>query len=248
MKILMAGETWSLTETHTKGFDSVPLCRYEEAGTPLIDALKHNGFEVTYMPNHIAQLHFPDTAQQLKEYDAVILSDCGSNTLLLHPQTFKGVRRGNRLLALCEYVEQGGGLFMCGGYLSFSGVANKARYGMTPLAKVLSVEVLNYDDRMEYPEGVTPTMQDASHPVLQGVAPEWPHFLGYNKIKAKPQAQLIATIGDGDTFMAGMEYGKGRSFAFASDCVEHWGSPEFVAWESYPTLFGNILRWVARAI
>ena len=137
----------------------------------------------------------PTRPQQLKEYDAVILSDCGSNTLLLHPQTFKGVRRGNRLLALCEYVEQGGGLFMCGGYLSFSGVANKARYGMTPLAKVLPVEVLNYDDRMEYPEGVTPIMQDASHPVLQGVAPEWPHFLGYNKIKAKPQAQLIATMG-----------------------------------------------------
>ena len=97
MKILMAGESWSLTETHTKGFDSVPLCRYEEAGTPLIDALKHNGFEVTYMPNHIAQLHFPDTAQQLKEYDAVILSDCGSNTLLLHPQTFKGVLTSTRV-------------------------------------------------------------------------------------------------------------------------------------------------------
>lgn len=89
MKILMAGESWSLTETHTKGFDSVPLCRYEEAGTPLIDALKKNGFDVTYMPNHIAQLHFPDTVEQLQEYDAVILSDCGSNTLLLHPQTFK---------------------------------------------------------------------------------------------------------------------------------------------------------------
>ena len=77
MKILMAGESWSLTETHTKGFDSVPLCRYEEAGTPLIDALKKNGFDVTYMPNHIAQLHFPDTVEQLQEYDAVILSDCG---------------------------------------------------------------------------------------------------------------------------------------------------------------------------
>ena len=74
------------------------------------------------------------------------------------------------------------------------------------------------------------------------------HFLGYNKIKAKPQAQLIATIGENDTFMAGMEYGAGRSFAFASDCVEHWGSPEFVAWESYPTLFGNILRWVTHAL
>ena len=193
-------------------------------------------------------MHFPDTVEQLQEYDAVILSDCGSNTLLLHPQTFKGVRRGNRLVALCDYVEQGGGLFMCGGYLSFSGVANKARYAMTPLAKVLPVEVLNYDDRMEYPQGVTPVMQDTEHPVLKGVAPEWPHFLGYNKIKAKPQAQLIATIGENDTFMAGMEYGAGRSFAFASDCVEHWGSPEFVAWESYPTLFGNILRWVTHAL
>ena len=157
MKILMAGESWSLTETHTKGFDSVPLCRYEEAGTPLIDALKKNGFDVTYMPNHIAQLHFPDTVEQLQEYDAVILSDCGSNTLLLSPDTFyRGQRRPNKLQLLVDYAQQGGGVAMIGGYLSFAGIDNKARYAMTPLAKALPVEMLDHDDRVECPEGIVP--------------------------------------------------------------------------------------------
>ena len=245
MKILMAGESWSLTETHTKGFDSVPLCRYEEAGGQLIAALEANGFEVTYLPNHVAQLKFPNTCADLQCYDAVILSDIGSNTLLLHPDVhFKGARMPNRLEALCEFVANGGGLLMCGGYLSFSGVGSRARYGMTPLAKALPVEILNYDDRMEYPQGVTPTIVDTQHPVLNGINESWPIFMGYNKLKAKPNADLIAEIGEGDTFMAGMQYGKGRTFAFASDCATHWGSPEFLAWEGYTRIFGNIMNWV----
>ena len=53
----------------------------------------------------------------------IILSDIGSNTLLLPPEVFlEGKRVPNRLELLKEYVSQGGGLVMAGGYLSFQGI------------------------------------------------------------------------------------------------------------------------------
>jgi len=52
--------------------------------------------EVTHLPNHIAQLSFPDTIEDLAKYDVVILSDISSNTLLLHPEMmFKCVIKNN---------------------------------------------------------------------------------------------------------------------------------------------------------
>lgn len=248
MKIIFAGESWTVAETHLKGFDTAMLNRYEDFyAEPLFQALRKNGIEVDYYPSHIAQLRFPDNVQELEQYDAVVLSDIGSNTLLLDPEMqFKGIKKGNRLMAVREYVKRGGGLLMCGGYLSFSGIENKARYNMTPIAEVLPVEMLNYDDRMEHPEGVAPIIKQKEHPVLEGIGNDnWPEFLGYNKIKAKAQAAEIATIND-DTFMATMKYGDGTSFAFASDCAPHWGSKQFMEWEHYERLFVNIIRWIAK--
>lgn len=250
MRILFAGESWATQETHLKGFDTVDLGRLElDWAKPAFDVIRASGIEMEHMPSHIALYDFPETVDALKEYDAVILSDIGSNTLLLDPRMqFKLEKKPNRLLALVDYVKQGGGLIMFGGYMSFSGIENKARYAMTPLAQVLPVEMLNYDDRMEHPEGIVPEIINKNHPVLKD-APEgeWPPFLGYNKIKAKKEAEEIATI-NGDTFMAAMEYGEGRTFAFASDCVPHWGSKEFTQWEGYKELFPNIIRWVAKEL
>ena len=96
MKILLAGESFITTENHTKGFDFATLGRYEEVGTPFVKTLQDLGMEVTHLQNHIAQLTFPDTVDELAQYDVVILSDIGSNTLLLHPEMmFKCVIKNN---------------------------------------------------------------------------------------------------------------------------------------------------------
>ena len=252
-KVLLLGESWTVQETHVKGFDTVDLGRLEQFTVdPLKEALEAGGIEVDYVPSHIVQYHCPDTVEQLKEYSVIALSDIGSNTIMMDPvMQFQGVRKPNRMHALVEYVKQGGGLVMYGGYLSFSGIENKARYAMTPLADVLPVEMLNYDDRMEHPEGIVPEMILKDHPVLKGLPEgEWPWFLGYNKIQAKPEAEKIARIGYNcdDTFMAAMEVGEGRTFAFASDCTMHWGSKAFLAWDGYNTLMQNIFKWLAKEI
>ena len=249
-KVLIVGESWTVQETHIKGFDTVDLGRLEKTSAdPLLGALRAAGIEAEYMPSHIAQYQFPDTQEALNEYSIIALSDIGSNTLMMDPvMQFQGVRKPNRFYELDKYVKNGGGLVMFGGYLSFAGIENKARYAMTPLARLLPVEMLNWDDRMEHPEGICPEIRLADHPVLNGVEGAWPWFLGYNRIKAKKEAQEIAVIDGEDTFMASMEYGEGRSFAFASDCAMHWGSKEFLEWDGYQKLIPNIFRWLAKEL
>lgn len=249
MKVLFVGESWSVTQTHVKGFDHATLCRYEEYAGPFMDMLRGEGIEVDYLPSHVAQMDFPSELSKLQQYNAVIFSDVGSNTLLLHPDVnFKCKRMPNRLKLIKEYVEKGGSFMMCGGYMSYSGIDGRARYAMTPIADIMPVEMLHYDDRMEHPEGIVPTIRMKDHPILTGITGDWPYFLGYNKLLAKPEADLIGVMEGEDVFLAAMEYGEGRTVAYASDCVPHWGSTAFVSWEHYKTFFVNILKWMTKEI
>ncbi|MDD2562566.1 MAG: glutamine amidotransferase [Eubacteriales bacterium] len=245
-KILLAGESWSSYTVHVKGFDAFYTSAYEEGAGRLIRALEDSGYEVTYMPNHIAALRFPFSADELGEYDGVILSDIGSNTLLLHPDTFaRSQKMPNRCQVIRDYVLAGGALLMVGGYMAFSGVDAKAKYGRTALSEVLPVVCLETDDLMEHPEGVRPDIVVPDHPVLAGVPLDWPHFLGYNRTLPREGAQGVMTIA-GDPFIAFGNYGKGRAGAFTSDCAPHWGPPEFVDWAGYTPLFGGIMNHLTK--
>lgn len=135
---------------------------------------------------------------------------------------------------------------MIGGYFSFSGIGNQARYGMTPLAEVLPVSMLNWDDRIECPEGAFALPRVPSeHPLFSGInLDECPPFSGYNKTILKEGATLFAAFND-DPFLAGWQVGKGRTFAFTSDCAPDWASLEVLRWKDYPYLMANIVRWTA---
>src|SRR5690606_35228925 len=111
---------------------------YQEGVGPLRDALESNGHAVTYMPSHVAATAFPTTRDEAAAFDVIMLSDIGANTLLLHPNTFeKSQRMPNRLSLLHDYVENGGGLVMVGGYLTFQGIDGKARYAGTAVERAL---------------------------------------------------------------------------------------------------------------
>ena len=127
--VLIAGESWVTHSIHQKGFDSFTTTSYTEGVGPLRAALEAGGFVVDYQPSHVAARSFPETAEALGAYGAVVLSDIGANTLLLHPDTFdRSVPRPDRLAAIRDYVAGGGGLVMVGGYLTFQGIDAKARY------------------------------------------------------------------------------------------------------------------------
>lgn len=238
-KILFAGESWTTYSTHVKGFDSFYTSTYAEGIEYIRNAILGGGYELNYMPSHVAAENFPYTAAELKAYDCVVLSDIGSNTLLLPNATFvRSEIRPNRLEAIRDYVMDGGRFVMIGGYMSFTGVDAKARYGETVIKDILPVRCLPGDDRVELPQGLTPVV-DGKHAACAGLGEAWPILLGYNKTEAVAGCEVTATIG-GDPLIAFGRFGKGASAVFTSDCAPHWCPPEFVGWERYDKLWTNL--------
>jgi len=246
MKILFVGESWVVHMIHTKGYDSFTSTKYEEGAGYLLQCLRNEGIEVDYMPSHEVQIRFPKTASELRGYDAIVLSDIGSNTFLLQNETFYQMQIvPNALELIREFVAEGGGFLMIGGYLSFTGIDAKARYKATPIGELLPVELLDADDRVEVPQGLRPKVT-GRHSLLEGMPDEWPPLLGYNRFKVRAEAAELVRIGD-DPLLAVGAYGRGKTAAFASDCAPHWGSVEFTGWPYYPKLWANLIRHIGRS-
>ena len=132
--------------------------------------------------------------------------------------------------------------------MSFSGFEGKARYGETAIEDILPVQIRGWDDRIEAPQGVIPSVVgNSDHPILSGISGQWPLFLGYNRLRAKAEGNLILQV-DGDPFLVTGTYGKGRTLAFASDCSPHWGPPEFTSWDHYPRFWHQAVQWLAGRI
>lgn len=242
-RVLVVGESWIKHTVHMKGFDQFESTEYEEGAGVFLDAIEEHGLHVTYLRAHEISYRFPRSLDELQGYDVIVLSDVGANSFLLTDDTFLRSKRGPNLLELlCAYVREGGGLLMVGGYLSFTGIDGRARYGMSPLADVLPVTMLDHDDRVEKPEGVIAQFDEPDHAALGGTPPEWPALLGYNRLVAKPDATIIARAGD-DPLLVVASVGQGRSVAFASDLAPHWAPPEFLAWPHYGQLWAALLSW-----
>jgi uncharacterized membrane protein len=247
MRVLLAGESWTMHTIHQKGFDSFTTTAYAEGHQWLSAAIRAGGHDLDYLPSHLANDQFPLTPEDLTRYDAVLLSDIGSNTLLLPTATFVQSKPSpNRLESLRQYVENGGGLVMIGGYLTFQGIEGKARYGGSPVETALPVTMLPGDDRLEAPNGVKPTVSAPDHPIAAGLPTTWPDVLGYNRLIARIEATVVAEA-NGDPLLTAWSYGKGRAVAYASDCGPHWAPPAFVEWDGYARLWQQIVGWVGSA-
>jgi uncharacterized membrane protein len=244
-RALIAGESWIMHTIHQKGVDAFTTTAYGTGHQWLQSALEAGGWEVEHLPNHLAPAVFPTTMAELDGYDVMILSDIGSNSLLLSPDTFeRSLAAPNRLTLLRDWVAAGGGLIMVGGYLTFQGIEGKGRYAGSAVEEALPVLISPYDDRVERPEGVAPRVGRPDHPLTAGLPVIWPEMLGYNQLTARPEAATVAMIGD-DPLLVGWDFGQGRAVAFASDCGPHWAPPVFVAWRGYSTLWQNIANWAA---
>jgi uncharacterized membrane protein len=246
IRVLFVGEAWPTIELHIKGFDVVPLGGYQDYSVWLKKALGvYQDVEIIHMPNCMASDEFPNTLANLKKFDVLILSDVGSNTLVLYPERLRVPMGPNRLNLIKEFVNGGRGVVMIGGYMSFQGIRGMANYHGTPIEEILPVYISKQDDRVEVPEGMIPEIVDREHLVVKGITgAKWPMFLGYNKLKLKEGAALIARYRD-DPFIAVTSYGGGRTMAFASDLAPHWGTA-FVGWEYYPKFWYQAIRWLAK--
>jgi len=248
VRVLIAGESWISTTTHYKGWDLFTSTVFGTGVQAFKAALEKGGHDVTFLPGHLCDKEFPNTMEALSQYDVIILSDIGANSLLLHPDTWlHGKRTPNRLKLLKEWTEAGGGLAMCGGYLTFQGINGSGRYHRTPVEDVLPVTLLPYDDRVEMPEGVHPMPVDTNHPITVSIKGAWPPVLGLNEVKVKPDAKLLVKCGD-YPLLAVREVGKGRTLAWTSDIGPHWCPEEFLTWEGYELLWNASVNWLAHRI
>lgn len=246
--ILLVGESWVTTANHYKGWDTFSSATFHLGAEPLVKALKDSKFTITYMPAHEAAGGFPFTMDGLAPYDAIILSDIGSNTLLLTPEVWlHGRTMPNRLKLIRDFVANGGGLLMAGGYFSYQGIDGRARWRRTPVEDALPVNCLPYDDRIEAPEGISAEVLLPDHPVVAGLGASWPSLLGCNEVAAKPGATVIARLpqeqGGHPLLVTGM-HGIGRTMAWTSDIGPHWLPTPFVEWPGYARLWRQALAWL----
>jgi uncharacterized membrane protein len=246
--VLLAGESWTIQTTHIKGIDSFTQWGYGTGEKWIKQALELSGVNVRHMPNHEAIEHFPPSVQALSEYDCLILSDIGTNTLLLHPATTsRSMQTPNRLEVIEQYIRAGGALIMIGGYMSFQGIEAKARYAGTPVEQALPVSIMMTDDRVEIPQGFSPSVVQPDHPVLAGLPnDQWPYLLFYNKVAAKIGAHVLLEY-CGDPILAVWDYGEGRTAAFTPDAAPHGASPQFLEWQYFPRIWQQLLGWLTRS-
>lgn len=250
-KVLLVGESWISASTHFKGFDHFSSVTFHLGAEPLVAALKDSPYELTYMTGHDAPEKFPATMESLAAYDAVLLSDIGANSILLHPDVWlRSKTFPNRLKLIRDWVGQGGSLAMIGGYMSFQGIDGRARWRATAVEEVLPVTCLAYDDRVEIPEGAIAVLDTPWHPIIAGINGPWPFVLGVNEVLVKPGAELIASLPadqGGHPLLVAGHFGKGRAVAWTSDIGPHWLSTEFCAWDGYRRLWLQMLDWMTVA-
>lgn len=244
LRVLLVGESWVSSAAHIKGSDVFVQPRYEEGGTELIRGLGAAGISVTRIPAHLANRDFPASIEALDLCDVVVISDVGADSFELTDDCMSGRRSVSRLRILAEWVNRGGALLMIGGYLSFTGIQGRARYGTSALAQTLPVTLSPYDDRVERPDGVEPRVLRPEHLLTAGLPESWPYLLGYNRVRAKEGAETIVAVDDDPLIVVG-SHGAGRVAAFTSDCAPHWASQEFLGWDKFPEVFVRLLRWLA---
>lgn len=231
----------------TKGYSDNVWCQ------PVLDALNATeDIQCDHMATWDATESFPETVEELSsKYDVVVLSDVEQESLVLYDwaRMLQDPMGPNRLEVIREFVRKGGGLIMIGGWQSFTGRRGIGNWAGTPVEEALPVTCLDVnDDRREAPQGVHIRTLVKDHPVVSGF--DWdngPRFSGYNRIKAKPNATVIADVKEfGDPFIVAGNFGKGRCMAFASDVSPHWGTG-FQKWDRYGDFFCSIMRWLAKA-
>lgn len=249
-KVLLAGESWVSSATHFKGFDQFGSVTFHSGAKAVQTALADSQYALTHLPAHQAVEEFPFTKQELDQFDVILLSDIGANSLLLHPDVWlQGKTIPNRLNILRDWTAEGGSLAMFGGYFSFQGIDGKARWRRTAVEQALPVECLPYDDRIEVPEGFHPNIDPAyqSHPIFKGISGEWPLLLGVNEVIAKPDSTVLARLPDdlgGHPLLVTGQYQQGKTLVWTSDISPHWLPQSFIDWPGYKQLLINMLDWL----
>lgn len=223
-------------------------------GERLTEALEHL-VDVTPLSNwELYRLQPGRLEEYLDESTGLIISDVEAKCFHLYPSFFDRARRENRIVTfpdrlnvIKQWIHNGGGMMMLGGWLSFSGVQGKGGWGRSSLKEALPIECLLIEDLIESSEGFTAEVLVPDHPVVKGLPWEkFPPIFGYNEVKEKKAGQVLVRIKEtGDPLVVAGEYGKGRVLTYMSDPAPHWGI-NFELWEGYDAFWQQSLNWIKK--
>jgi uncharacterized membrane protein len=223
-------------------------------GERLAEALEHTA-DVTALSNwELYRLQPGKLEEYLDQSETLIISDVEAKCFHLYPSFFDRARRENRVVTfpdrlkvINEWIRNGGGLMMLGGWLSFSGVQGRSGWGRSTLKDTLPVDCLLIEDLVESSEGFTVEVMAPEHPVVKGLPwDKFPPIFGYNEVAEKPNGEVLVRVKEtGHPLVVVGEYGEGRIFTYMSDPAPHWGI-NFELWEAYDAFWQQAFNWVQK--
>jgi uncharacterized membrane protein len=248
IQVLYIGDSETVISRYAVGADVFEQSYFNDNGRYLREALAASDeVAVTHIVPANVPAEFPESADALGAYDVVVFSDVGYNSMIFYPgltPPYQYPLGPDRCQLVADFVANGGGFVMVGGYLSFAGFNGIARWHDTVIEDVLPVAISPYDDRVEVVSGYRFEIVDPEHPIVAGL--DWDSatftMCGYNRVTAKHGTHLVARRGD-DPFIVTGRYGKGRTAIFASHFAPHWAG-DFVRWDGYARFWTQMFRWL----
>ncbi len=249
MDVLYVGDHKLQANQYFVGADSFQVFHREVTDyEPLRDAMEaHPGLTVEYMDGPETMAEFPRSVAELAQYDVLVVSDLTRGTLEPHfyPDSIPGP---NLLGVIREFVEEGGGLLYCGGWMTFQGYQGVGNWQGTPVTDVLPVDIRPvFDDRVERPEGASVSVHDTTHPAIAHLTADgFPDVYGYNQVAGVSDEGTQLAAVDGNPLLTVGEFDEGRSVAYASDPGPKWGFG-IMEWGGYDRFWLCLLEWAADA-
>ncbi|MDQ5851467.1 MAG: VWA domain-containing protein, partial [Chloroflexota bacterium] len=115
-----------------------------------------------------------------------------------------------------------------------------------PRLTLQETEIAREDPRVEGELQPQPNPQAGTqaHPTLRGFVPRrLPTLQGYVATTPKPTADLILQAPEGDTVLAGWQYGLGRALAWTSDSGERWAGG-WQAWDESAAFWTQLVSYI----
>jgi len=250
VRVLYVGDSEVVLNRYLVGADVIEQSYFNDNGRWFRNAMKsEESVAVHHITPHGIPSEFPTSLGELRSFDVVILSDVGYNSMIFYPgltPPYVYPLGPDRVGMVRDFVEQGGGFLMVGGYLSFAGINGVGRWGGTEIEELLPVSIARSDDRAEIVQGFRFDLVQPNHPIVAGLpwdSTTWT-LCGYNKVTLKAGANLVASY-QGDPIIACWQHKGGRTAIFASDFAPHWAG-DFVHWPPYAKFWKQMLHWLAK--
>ena len=185
-----------------------------------------------YFGGYTRFYHLP-TAEELKGFSIIVIANLDAPSL-----------NAERLKVYREFVAQGGGLVVLGGYWAFS----RGAYAGTPLEEMLPVAFAPEHRIPETPEGLPlhPSAQATWKPAFE--LKSKPVAFYVQTLTPKPESTVQWLAGDKPALISG-SFGKGRVVACAltANGETPAGVLPFWDWPEWPKVLGQALDWAAGA-